>query len=62
VSIKLGKFMLGNLMLFLIMHLFIKIRLRALGIPLILKCLRRKFLMHQMNIMFLLKLLMLLMC
>jgi hypothetical protein len=41
---KLGRFMLGNLTKFLIMHLCIKMRLLALGIPLILKCLKRKFL------------------
>jgi hypothetical protein len=46
----------------IIMHLCIKMRLLVLGIPLMLKCLRRKFLMHQMNIMFHLRLLMLLMC
>jgi hypothetical protein len=34
--------MLGNLILFLIMHSCIKMRLLALGIPLILKCLKRK--------------------
>jgi hypothetical protein len=61
-SIKSGKFMLENLTLFLIMHLCIKVRLLVLGIPLILKCLRRKFLMHQMSIMFHLRLLMLHMC
>jgi hypothetical protein len=31
----------------LIMHLCIKMRLLVLGIPLMLKCLRRKFLMHK---------------
>jgi hypothetical protein len=46
-SIKLGKSMLENLTLFLIMLLCIKMRLLVLGIPLISKCLRRKFLMHQ---------------
>jgi hypothetical protein len=56
-NIKLGRFMLGNLILFLIMHLCIKIRLLALGIPHKLKCLK-KFLLHQMSIMFHLKLLM----
>jgi hypothetical protein len=61
-SIRLGKFMLGNLILSLIMHLCIKMRLLALGIPLISKCLKRKFLMHQMSIIFHLRLLMLLMC
>jgi prefoldin subunit 5 len=59
---KLGRFMLGNLILFLTMHLCIKMKLLALGIPLTLKCLRRKFLLHQMSIMFHLRLLMLLMC
>jgi hypothetical protein len=34
-NIRLGRFMLGNLFLFLIMHLCIKMRLLALGIPLI---------------------------
>src|SRR5690348_14220261 len=43
-STKLGKFMLGNIILFLIMLLCIKMRLLVLGIPLISKCLRRKFL------------------
>jgi hypothetical protein len=60
-STKLGRFMLGNLILFLIMHLCIKMRLLALGIPHMLKCLERKFLLHQMRIMFLLRLLMYLM-
>jgi hypothetical protein len=59
---KLGEFMLGNLTLFLIMHLCIKIRPLALGILLMLKCLKRKLLLHQMSIMFLSKLLMHLMC
>jgi hypothetical protein len=58
-STKLGEFMLENLTLFLITHLCIKMRLLALGIPLMLNCLERKFLLHQMNIMFLLRLLML---
>jgi hypothetical protein len=61
-SIKLGKSMLENLTLFLIMLLCIKMRLLVLGIPLISKCLRRKFLMHRMSIIFHLRLLMLLMC
>jgi hypothetical protein len=59
---KLGRFMLGNLTMFLIMHSCIKVRLLALGIPLILKCLKIKFLLHQMSIMFHFRLLMLLMC
>jgi hypothetical protein len=61
-SIKLGKYMLESLTMFLIMILCIKTRLLVLGIPLISKCLRKKFLMHQMSILFHLKLLMLLMC
>jgi hypothetical protein len=40
-STKLGEFMLGNLTLFLIMHLCIRMRLLALGIPPMLKCLKR---------------------
>jgi hypothetical protein len=59
---KIRKFMLGNLTMFLIMHSCVKMRLLALGIPLILKCLKRKFLMYQMSITFHLRLLMLLMC
>jgi hypothetical protein len=58
-NIRLGRFMLGNLIMFFTMHLCIKMRLLALGIPHMLKCLERKFLLHQMNIVFLLKLLML---
>jgi hypothetical protein len=61
-SIRLGKFMLENLTIFLIMLLCIKMRLLVLGIPLISKCLRKKFLMHQMSITFHLRLLMLLVC
>jgi hypothetical protein len=57
-STKLGRFMLGNIIMFLIMHSCIKMRLLALGIPQMLKCLERKFLLHQMSIMFHLKLLM----
>jgi hypothetical protein len=57
-STKLGRFMLENLTLFLTMHLCIKMRLLALGIPHMSKCLERKFLLHQVNIMFLLRLLM----
>jgi hypothetical protein len=59
---KLGKFMLENLILFLIMLLCIVMRLLALGNQLISKCLKRKLLMHQMNIAFHLKLLMHLLC
>jgi hypothetical protein len=51
-SIILEKFMLENLIIFLIMLLCIKMRLLVLGIPLKSKCLRGKLLMHQMNISF----------
>jgi hypothetical protein len=57
-SIKLGKFMLEKLILFLIMLICIVMRLLALGIQLILKCLKEKLQMHQMNIAFDSKLLM----
>jgi hypothetical protein len=58
--IRLGEFMQRRLIL--IMLLFTRMRLLALGILQILKCLRRKLLMHKMIIMFHSKLLMLLMC
>jgi hypothetical protein len=45
-SIRLGRFILENLTMFLIMLLCIIMRLLALGIPLISKCLKRKFLVH----------------
>jgi hypothetical protein len=61
-STKLGKFMLGNLTLFLTMLLCIRMRHLALGKPLILNCLERRFLLHKMNITFHLRLLMRLMC
>jgi hypothetical protein len=61
-SIKLGRFMLENLTMFLIMLLCIRMRLLALGIQLISKCLKRKFLVHQMNIAFHLRPLMHLLC
>jgi hypothetical protein len=61
-SIKLGEFILGSLILVLIMLLCIKMRHLVLGIPLILNCLKRKLLLHQMNLMFHLRLLMLHMC
>jgi hypothetical protein len=51
-STKLGKFMLENLILFLIMLTCIVMRLLALGIQLISKYLKRKLQMHQMNIAF----------
>jgi hypothetical protein len=61
-STKFGKFMLGNLILFLTMLLYIRMRHLALGKLLMLNCLERKFLLHQMNITFYLRLLMHLMC
>jgi hypothetical protein len=61
-STKFGEFMLRNLILFLTMLLCIRMRLLALGILLMLKCLKRKLLLHQMIIIFHSKLLMLLMC
>jgi hypothetical protein len=61
-STKLGKFMLENLIIFLIMLTCIVMRLLALGIQLISICLKRKVLMHQMNIAFHLRLLMHLLC
>jgi hypothetical protein len=61
-SIRLGGFMLENLILFLIMRLCIVMRLLTLVIQLISKCLKRKLLMHQMNIAFYLRLLMHLLC
>jgi hypothetical protein len=57
-STRLGEFMLIRLILFLIMLLYIKMRLLALGILLMLKCLKRNLLQHKMNLMFHLKLLM----
>jgi hypothetical protein len=57
-STRLGEFMLRRLILFLIMLLYIKMRLLALGILLMLKCLKRNLLQHKMNLMFHLKLLM----
>jgi hypothetical protein len=57
-SIKLQEFMLGNLNLLLIMLTFTVRRLLALGIQLMSKCLRKRLLMHQMNIAFHLKSLM----
>jgi hypothetical protein len=61
-STKLGEFMLENLIVFLTMLLCIRMRLLALGILLMLKCLKRKLLLHQMSLIFHLRLLMLLMC
>jgi DNA repair exonuclease SbcCD ATPase subunit len=59
---KLGEFMLRNLILFLTMHLCIRMRLLALGNQPMLNCLKRKLLLHQINLIFHLRLLMLLMC
>jgi hypothetical protein len=61
-SIGLGEFMLGNLIMFHIMLLCIKMRLLALGNQPMLNCLKRKLLLHQMSLMFHLRPLMLLMC
>jgi hypothetical protein len=61
-STKLGEFILGSLTLALIMLLCIRVRHLVLGNPLMLNCLRRKLLLHQMNLIFHLRLLMLLMC
>jgi hypothetical protein len=61
-STKLGKSMLENLILFLIMLTYIVMRLLALGVQLISKCLKRKLQMHQMNIASHLRLLMHLLC
>jgi hypothetical protein len=54
--------MLEILILFLIMLICTVMRLLALGIQLISKCLRKRLLMHQMNIAFHLRLLMHLLC
>jgi hypothetical protein len=57
-SIKLGEFMLGNLIMFHIMLLCIKMRLLALGNQPMLNCLKRNLLLHQMSLTFHLRLLM----
>jgi hypothetical protein len=56
---RLEEFMLINLILFPIMLFYIRMRLLDLGILLMLKCLKRKLLLHQMSLMFHLRLLML---
>jgi hypothetical protein len=61
-STKLGEFTLGSLTLVLIMLLCIRVRHLALGNQPVLNCLRRKLLLHQMNLIFHLILLMHLMC
>jgi hypothetical protein len=58
--IRLGEFMQRRLIL--TMLLFIRMRLLALGVLLMLECLRRNLLLHQMNLTFHLRLLMLHMC
>jgi hypothetical protein len=58
---RLGEFMLGSLILFLIMLLYIRMRHLALGNPPMLNCLKGNLLLHQMTITFYLRLLMLLM-
>jgi hypothetical protein len=57
-STKLGEFTLGSLTLALIMLLCIRVRHLVLGNPLMLNRLRRKLLLHQMNLAFYSKLLM----
>jgi hypothetical protein len=59
---RLGEFILGSLTLALIMLLCIRVSHLVLGNPLMLNCLKRNLLLHQMNPMFHLKLLMFLMC
>jgi hypothetical protein len=61
-STKLGEFTLGSLTLALIMLLYIRVRHLVLGNQLVLNCLRRKLLLHQMIITFHSRLLMHLMC
>jgi hypothetical protein len=58
-STKLGEFILGSLTLALIMLLCIRVRHLVLGNPLMSNCLRRNLLLHQMNLIFHLRLLML---
>jgi hypothetical protein len=55
-NIKLGEFMLRTLILFLTMLLCIRMRHLALGILPMLKCLKRKLLLHQMSLLFHLRL------
>jgi hypothetical protein len=51
-SIRVEEFMLRNIFLLLIMLIFTVMRLLVLGIQLILRCLRKRLFMHQMNIAF----------
>jgi hypothetical protein len=55
---KLGEFILGSITLALIMLLCIRVRHLLLGNPHMLNCLRRKLLLHQMSLLFHLRLLM----
>jgi hypothetical protein len=55
---KLGEFMLRNIILFLTMLLCIRMRHLALGILHMLKCLKRKLLLHQISLTCHLRLLM----
>jgi hypothetical protein len=50
--IRLEEFMLRNLIMLLIMLIFIEMRILVLGIQLMLRCLRKRLLMLQMNIVF----------
>jgi hypothetical protein len=61
-STKLGEFTLGSLTLALIMLLCIRVRHLVLGNQPMLNCQGRKLLLHQMNLIFHLRLLMHLMC
>jgi DNA repair exonuclease SbcCD ATPase subunit len=61
-STKLGEFILGSLTLAPIMLLCIRVKHLVLGNQPVLNCLRRKLLLHQMNLIFHLRLLMHLMC
>jgi hypothetical protein len=61
-STKIGEFILGSLILGLIMLLCIRMRHLVLGILPMLKCLKRNILLHQMSLIFHLRLLMLPMC
>jgi hypothetical protein len=58
-STRLGELMLGNLIMFLTMLLYIKMRLPPLSNQPMLNCLKRNLLLHQMSLMFHLSLLML---
>jgi hypothetical protein len=61
-STKLEGFMLENLILFHIMLLCIKMRHVVLGNQPMLNCLKRNLILHEMSLLFHLRLLMLLMC